>query len=173
MPEISTVFVAEALAALALLINFIGYRQANINHYRLISALALVCLGVHFLMIDAMAAGVACLLSCVRNLIAAVTQHLSVVIVFVAINVGFWLYEALVLEHSWIIAFAYVSSIIFTVGTILLKTTGAIRKWFILAEGLGLVYALLVGSIFGSVFNFANLVSIAVKLYADRNKGLP
>ena len=172
MPELTTSVIAEALAALAVIINFIGYRQTNVNRYRLISAMALICLGIHFLMIDALAAAVACLLSCVRNFIAMVSQHLTVAIIFVTFNLGFWAWEAFILGHSWIIVFAYMSSIIFTVGTVLLSTTSAIRKWFIVAESLGLVYAILVGSIFGSVFNITNLISILSKLYADRHKRL-
>ena len=43
---------------------------------------------------------------------------------------------------------------------------------FLVAEGLGLVYALSVGSILGTVFNVFNLVSILVTLYQDSRKSL-
>jgi uncharacterized membrane protein len=42
-----------------------------------------------------------------------------------------------------------------------------IRQWFILAEVLGLIYAIMVGSIFGTVFNITNLLSIFYTLYQD------
>jgi hypothetical protein len=42
-----------------------------------------------------------------------------------------------------------------------------IRQWFILAEVLGLIYAIMVGSIFGTVFNITNLLSIFYTLFQD------
>ncbi|MEC9480229.1 MAG: YgjV family protein, partial [Pseudomonadota bacterium] len=38
------------------------------------------------------------------------------------------------------------------------------RKVFLVAETLGLLYAISVGSIFGTVFNVSNLISILSKL---------
>ncbi len=51
-----------------------------------------------------------------------------------------------------------------------------IRQWFILAEILGLTYSIMVGSIFGTIFNITNLLSIFYTLYQDsaaEKKALP
>lgn len=161
------VIVAEAFGALALVINFIGYRQNNINRYLLISAVSLACISVHFFLLDAMAAGIACGLASARNVIAVWNRSNSVLVFFVLVNIGFFLYEWFVLENSWIIWLAYTSSLIFTVGSIVLRDAIKIRQLFIFAELFGLAYALLVGSIFGSIFNISNLISIVSKLRQD------
>ena len=163
-------FFAEGLAALAVVINFIGYRQNDVNRYRLVSGIALISLGFHFVLIDAMAASVACLLSSLRNFIAMRTQHVMVVWIFVSLNLGFMAYEWFVLHHGWLIFFAYASSIIFTVGSVVLNSIQRIRQWFILAELLGLVYTVAVGSIFGAVFNMINLCSIIIKMIQEKRK---
>ena len=62
----------------------------------------------------------------------------------------------------------YASSLIFTVGSIVLQDANQIRRWFVLAEMLGLIFALSVGSIFGSIFNISNLFSIGLKLWQER-----
>lgn len=163
-------YIAEGLAAAALLINFIGYRQNDVNRYRLVSALALLCLSLHFFMINALAAGVSCALSVLRNLIAMRTQHVSVVYVFVAATLGFFAYEWFVLDNGPLIIVAYTSFIIFTIGSVVLTTTQAIRRWFLFAELLGLAYAIGVGSVFGSLFNITNLVSITIKAREDKRR---
>ncbi len=51
-----------------------------------------------------------------------------------------------------------------------------IRQWFVLAEVLGLIYAITVGIIFGTIFNLTNLLSIFYTLYQDaaaEKKALP
>jgi len=58
--------VAEGFGAIAVVLNFIGYRQTNVDKYLLISAFALSALSVHFFMLDAMAAGIGTLLASVR-----------------------------------------------------------------------------------------------------------
>ena len=161
-------FYAESFGALAVILNIIGYRQNDINRYRLVSGFAVLSLGFHFWLIGAMAASIACFLSFVRNLVALRYQNWGVVALFVALNLGFFAYEWFYLGHGWIIVIAYGASIIFTVGTIALKTAESIRKWFIIAESLGLVYAVAVGSIFGSVFSVCNLLSIFIKQYQQR-----
>ena len=158
------IVVAEAFGALALIINFIGYRQNDINRYRLISAIALACVSAHFFLLGAMAAGIGCILASIRNIVALRYRNNGVLIFFVIANIAFLLYEWFGLGNGWIILLAYSSSLIFTVGTIVLQQARAIRRWFILAELLGLAYALMVGSIFGSIFNVSNLVSIFIKL---------
>ena len=43
--------VAEGFGAIAVVLNFIGYRQTNVDKYLLISAFALSALSVHFFMV--------------------------------------------------------------------------------------------------------------------------
>ena len=76
--------IAESFGALAVLLNFIGYRQNKINHYRFISALALMSVSTHFFLLGAMAAGIGCLLASIRNLIAMhcyYHSHVTLVII--------------------------------------------------------------------------------------------
>ena len=156
--------VAEAFGAIAVVLNFIGYRQTNVDKYLLISAFALAALSAHFFMLDAMAAGVGTLLASVRNFIAIKHRSNVILFLFIAINMGFLAYEWFVLNHNWIIFVAYTSSLIFTVGSLVIRNTHIIRKVFLVAETLGLIYAISVGSIFGTVFNVSNLISIVSKL---------
>ncbi len=161
-------WIAEAFGALAVVLNFIGYRQNDVNQYRFYSAVALASVSTHFFMLGAMAAGIGCLLACIRNIVAMRYRSKEILYLFMATNIAFFCYEWFGLDHPWYILFSYVSSLIFTVGSIVLQNAMRIRQWFILAESLGLVYALIVGSIFGSVFNVSNLVSIAIKLYQEK-----
>jgi len=156
--------VAEAFGAVAVVLNFIGYRQFNVDKYLLISAFALAALSVHFFMLDAMAAGIGTLLASARNIIAIKHRSHIILFFFIAINMGFLAYEWFVLQHDWIIFVAYTSSLIFTIGSLVIRDTHTIRKVFLIAETLGLIYAISVGSIFGTVFNVSNLISIVSKL---------
>jgi hypothetical protein len=168
--------VAEVFGAIAVVFNFIGYRQSDINRYRFISAIALLSVSIHFFLIGAMAAGIGCMLACIRNIVAIKYRGLLVLIAFVTANFCFFFYELLWLDHSWIIVIAYASSLIFTIGSISLTSAKMIRQWFILAEVLGLIYAITVGSIFGTIFNVTNLLSIFYTLYQDaaaEKKALP
>jgi hypothetical protein len=168
--------VAEVFGAIAVVFNFIGYRQSDINRYRFISAIALLSVSVHFFLIGAMAAGIGCMLACIRNIVAIKYRGLPVLIAFVTANFCFFFYELLWLDHSWIIVIAYASSLIFTIGSISLTSAKMIRQWFVLAEVLGLIYAITVGSIFGTIFNLTNLLSIFYTLYQDaaaEKKALP
>jgi uncharacterized membrane-anchored protein YitT (DUF2179 family) len=163
---------AETFGAIAVVLNFIGYRQHDINRYRIISAIALLSVSIHFFLLGehAYAAGIGCLLACIRNIVATRYTGLPVVVTFVSLNIAFFIFEWVYLDSSAIIIIAYASSLIFTVGSISLKSATAIRQWFILAEVLGLIFAILVGSIFGTVFNITNLLSIFYTLYQERNK---
>lgn len=161
-------FTAELFGAIAVVLNFIGYRQNDINRYRLISALALASVSTHFFLLGAMAAGIGCLLACIRNIVAMRYRSNHILYLFVALNLGFFFYEYFWLDHSAMIIIAYASSLIFTVGSIVLQDANLIRRWFVLAELLGLIYAISVGSIFGSVFNVTNLFSIGLKLWQER-----
>ena len=163
-------WLAEALGALAVVLNFIGYRQNDVNQYRFFSALALASVSAHFFMLGAMAAGIGCLLACIRNFVAMRYRSKEILYLFMDSNIGFFCYEWFGLDHPWYILFSYVSSLIFTVGSIVLQNAMRIRQWFIVAELLGLVYAVIVGSIFGSIFNISNLFSILLKLYQE-NQG--
>ncbi|NDV92535.1 YgjV family protein [Alteromonas sp. 345S023] len=161
--------VAEAFGALAVILNFIGYRQNNVDRYLLISAFGLAALSAHFFMLDAMAAGVGTSLASLRNFIALKNRNRFILFLFVAANIGFLIYEWFVLNHGAIIFIAYASSLIFTVGSIVLRSAGKIRRYFLLAELLGLIYAVSVGSIFGTVFNISNLISILSKIHAEKH----
>ena len=156
--------IAEAFGAVAVVLNFVGYRQVNVDRYLFISAFALLALSAHFFLLDAMAAGIGTLLAGTRNFIAMKYRNKAILLAFVAGNMGFLAYEWFVLAHSWIIFVAYASSLIFTVGSLVIHDTDKIRKVFLVAESLGLIYAISVGSIFGTVFNISNLVSIVSKL---------
>jgi hypothetical protein len=163
--------VAEIFGAIAVIFNFIGYRQTDINRYRLISAIALLSVSIHFFLLgNAMAAGIGCLLACIRNVVATRYTGIPVLVTFVSLNLAFFFIELLYLGSGGIIAIAYTSSLIFTVGSISLKSAKAIRQWFILAELLGLIFAVLVGSIFGTVFNITNLMSILFTLYQENRR---
>lgn len=167
----SSNFLAEAFGALAVVFNVIGYRQQDVNRYRLISAIALALVSTHFFLLgNAEAAGIGCALASIRNIIAMKYRGSLVLSFFVLANVAFFFYEWFYLDSAWIILFAYSSSLIFTAGSIVLTSTLRIRQWFLLAETLGLIFAVLVGSIFGTVFNIANLCSILFTLYTDKKK---
>ncbi|MCC5878287.1 MAG: YgjV family protein [Idiomarina sp.] len=154
--------------ALALIFNFIGYRQNTINRYRLVSAFALAFLSAHFFLLGAMAAGISLALGAVRNIVAMKYRQRWILYLFVLLNVGFCLWEYLIVGNSALLFVAYASALVFTVGSIVLESAASIRRWFILAELLGLVYAIAVGSIFGILFNISNLTSIITKMLSER-----
>jgi hypothetical protein len=114
--------VAEIFGAIAVVFNFIGYRQSDINRYRVISAIALLSVSIHFFLLGAMAAGVGCMLACIRNIVATKYRGSAVLIIFVMANLGFFFFELFWLDHSWTIVIAYASSLIFTVGSISLTS---------------------------------------------------
>ncbi|QJR81591.1 YgjV family protein [Alteromonas pelagimontana] len=157
-------YLAEGFGALAVLLNFIGYRQNHVNRYLIVSACALLSVSIHFFMLGAMAAGVGCMLASIRNIFTLRYRSRALLSVFILLNLLFLAYEWFYLDHGPLIFVAYASSLIFTVGSISLEDTTKIRKWFILAESLGLTYSLCVGSVFGAIFNISNLTSIVVKL---------
>lgn len=163
---------AESFGVAALVLNFIAYRQPSANRYRLISAIALGSLSVHFFMIDAMAGSIVTGIAFFRNLIALRWQGPWVLWSFVGVNIAFLLYEIMFPQGGqavyWALALAYSSSIIFTVGSIKLNDPDLIRRWFLVAEVLGLMYSVLVGSVSGTVFNIVNLTSILLKLLQDK-----
>ncbi|RTE87792.1 YgjV family protein [Lysobacter sp. N42] len=158
------------LGGLALVTNFIAYRAASANRYRIIAAFALGFLSAHFFLQGALAGGIALGIGSIRNIVSLRYTQKPVLYIFVLINIGFCLWEWLVLQSSAILFIAYASALIFTVGTIVLQSATRIRQWFILAESLGLIYAALVGSVFGVLFNISNLTSIVVTLWRDHQK---
>ncbi|MEW9799387.1 YgjV family protein [Alteromonas sp. CYL-A6] len=161
---------AEAFGALAVVLNFIGYRQNRVERYLVVSAFALLSVSIHFFMLGAMAAGIGTILASIRNIVALRFRGKRILALFVAANIGFFLYEWFVLQHDAMIIVAYASSLIFTVGSIMLRDAMKLRQWFLLAEVLGLMYAISVGSIFGTVFNVSNLFSIITKLLTERRR---
>lgn len=160
--------VAELFGLVALVANFIAYRQGTANRYRIVSAIALGALSVHFFMLDAIAGSVVTAIAVVRNIIALRWRGPWVLWSFVAINIGFFIWELTGDFDLLTLLMAYGSSIIFTVGAIVLEDPVKIRRWFLLAEVLGLAYAIMVGSVSGTVFNIVNLTSIILKLLQDQ-----
>lgn len=158
---------ADIFGAFAVALNFIGYRQSDINRYRLISSVALLCVSIHFFLLGAMALGIGCILASVRNIVAMRYRGLPVLYTFVTANFGFFFYELFWLNHSWLIIIPYASSLIFTVGSISFTSAKMIRQWFVLAELLGLAASVIAGSTFGIVFNITNLSSIFFTLYQE------
>lgn len=161
-------FALYLFGALALLTNFIGYRQNTVNRYRLVSAFALAFLSIHFFILGAMAAGISLALGAVRNIVAMKYRQRWILYLFVLLNIAFCLFEWFVLQNSALLFIAYASALVFTVGSIVLESAASIRRWFIVAELLGLVYAVAVGSVFGIVFNISNLTSILLKMYHEK-----
>jgi hypothetical protein len=160
--------IAEAFGAFAVVVNFIGYRQQEMNRYLFISGLALASVSTHFFLLgNAEAAGIGCALASVRNFVAIKYRGKRILALFVFANISFFFYEWFYLDSAWIIVIAYTSSLIFTVGSIVLTSAARMRQWFVLAEILGLTFAILVGSIFGTIFNITNLTSIIMTLLKD------
>jgi hypothetical protein len=93
--------IAEVFGAIAVVFNFIGYRQSDINRYRFISAIALLSVSIHFFLLGAMAAGVGCMLACIRNIVAIKYRGMPVLIAFVTANLAFFFYELLWLDYFY------------------------------------------------------------------------
>ena len=163
-----TNWIAESFGAIALVVNFVGYRQNKINHYRFVTAIALISISMHFYLLDAYAAAFGCGLASIRNIVAIYYRKLPALVFFVGLSLSFLVYEWLYLLSPWFIIIAYASSLIFTVGSIVFTNANQLRRWFVLAECLGLIYALLVGSIFGTIFNMSNICSILLMLNRHR-----
>lgn len=161
-------YVAESFALLAMLVNFVGYRQKDMNRYRLISGVAMVCLGTHFLLLDALAAAIGCYLAFFRNLVSMVSQRGFIVLLFVACNLVFLLIELFILRHGLLILLAYSASIIFTLGTFVLSSTQQMRRYFLVAETFNIIYAVSVGSVMGTVGILLNIISITTKMWQER-----
>jgi len=159
--------IAEIFGLFALVTNFLAYRQTTANRYRIVSACALAALSIHFFMLGAIAGCVVTAIAVVRNIIALRWRGAFVLWGFVAVNIAFFVWELSGEADLIPLLMAYVSSIIFTVGSIVLNDPIRIRRWFLLAELLGLAYAIVVGSISGTVFNIVNLTSIILKLLQD------
>ncbi|MEO0444235.1 MAG: YgjV family protein [Pseudomonadota bacterium] len=173
MPTIDLALVlTEAFAACALLANIIAYKQAGLRAYRMYSGLAMLLLAIHFFRLEAYAASVGCSLAVIRNVVSLKFNDWATTSVFIALNLLGIVIEWFYLNHGAEIVIAYSASIIFTVGTLRLRHIVDIRRWFTLAESLNLFYALLVGSIFGSVYSLFNLIVLLVfwfKRLRERN----
>ena len=137
-------YFAEAMGVVAVIINVISYRQHDMNRYRLISAIALSFLALHFFVLDAISGAIVLVISVIRNLMAMRWQTISLAIVFAVLTAGFgileWFYVPLLqgwfnqlatvvgapewqyVAQPWTMVFAYASAVIFAVGTILIAT---------------------------------------------------
>ena len=162
------VWIAEAFGFGAIIFNLVGYRSNNMRRYLYLSGGAMLCLSTHYFLLGAMAAGIGCGLAALRTAVTLAVRGPWVLVLFISLNIGFFIYEWVILEHGYIILLAYTSAFIFTAGSIMFTDIAVMRRWFIFAESIGLVYALAVGSIFGSVFNTVNLCSIAFKMWQQR-----
>lgn len=163
-----TVWIAEAFGLGAIIFNIFGYRSNDMRRYLVLSGGAMLCLSTHFFLLGAMAAGIGCGLAAIRNAVALKIRGTRILLLFLSINIGFFLFEWLVLQHGYLIILAYTSSIIFTAGSILFTDTAVMRRWFVFAETIGLIYAFMVGSVFGSIFNSVNLISIIIKMRSTK-----
>lgn len=158
----STLLITELFAAAALLANMFAYRQNAIKKYRVFSGIAMLFLCIHFFRLDAYAASVGTGLAVVRNVVSLKYNDWFTTGIFVALNflgVGI---EWFVLGHGAELFIAYTASLIFTIGTLRLTSVVEIRRWFTLAEGLNLWYAIIVGSVFGSIYSVFNLIVLGV-----------
>ncbi len=158
----STWLITELFAAFALLANIVAYRQQQVKQYRIYSGFAMLLLAIHFFRLEAYAASVGCSLAVVRNVVSLKYNDWFTTGIFVAINLFGLGVEWFYLHHGSEIFIAYSASLIFTVGTLRLQNLVDIRRWFTLAEGLNLAYALVVGSVFGSIYSVFNLGVLAV-----------
>jgi hypothetical protein len=155
---------AEGFGAAALLFNIIAYRQDDMRRYLIFSGCSMACLSLHFYLLAAFAAAIGCGLAALRNAVALKSRASWVVVVFVSLNMSAMLIEYFVLHHGPLLFLAYASGFIFTVGSIVITQVEVMRRWFLLAEGLGCLYALIVGSIFGTIFNLVNISNILLKM---------
>lgn len=153
----------EAFAASALALNLFAYNQKRLGFYRILSGLSMLLLAIHFFRLEAYAAGVGCSLAFVRNIVSLRYNGIGITIVFVALNLAALAVELFYLRHGPEIFIAYSASLIFTIGTLRLSDVEQVRRWFTLAEGLNLVYGIIVGSIFGSVYSGLNFALLLVK----------
>lgn len=159
MPTIDlTLAVTELFAATALIINIIAYRQQSVKHYRVYSGIAMLLLAIHFFRLDAYAASIGCFLAVIRNIVSLKYNDWLTTAIFVGINILALAIEWFYLGSGAEIFIAYAASIIFTIGTLRLQNIISMRRWFTCAEGLSLLYAIVVGSIFGSIYSALNLV---------------
>lgn len=154
--------ITELFAACALLVNLFAYKQKGVRKYRIYSGVAMLLLAIHFFRLDAYAAAVGCSLAVLRNIVSLKFNGWGITIVFVLFNIVGLSFEYLYLQHGAEVFVAYSASIIFTVGTLRLQDVVELRKWFTLAEALNLVYATIVGSIFGSVYSLLNLSILCI-----------
>lgn len=161
-------FTAEAFGALALAFNIVAYRQDTMSRYLIFSGFSMACLSAHFFLLEAYAAGIGCGLAAIRNAVALKSRATWVLLLFVSLNIGAMLVEYFVLNHGPLLFLAYASGFIFTVGSIVITQVEVMRRWFLFAESLGCLYAVLVGSIFGTIFNLVNITNILLKMVRSK-----
>jgi hypothetical protein len=169
----SALILTELFAGLALIANVLAYQQQSIKAYRMYSGVAMLLLAIHFFRLEAHAACVGCSLAVVRNLVSLKFNDWLTTGFFVGLNLLSLSIEWFYLQHGAEIFIAYTASIIFTIGTLRLERIVDIRLWFTLAESLNLLYAVLVGSVFGSfycLFNLAILLAFWLKWYQNRKQ---
>ena len=155
---------AELIGACALGFNIVAYRQNEMARYLIFSGFSMACLSLHFYLLEAFAAAIGCGLAALRNAVALKSRASWVVVVFVTLNISAMLIEYFVLKHGALLFLAYCSGFIFTVGSIVITQVEVMRRWFLVAEALGCLYAVIVGSVFGTIFNAINMINIVIKM---------
>ena len=155
---------AELIGACALGFNIVAYRQNEMARYLIFSCFSMACLSLHFYLLEAFAAAIGCGLAALRNAVALKSRASWVVVVFVTLNISAMLIEYFVLKHGALLFLAYCSGFIFTVGSIVITQVEVMRRWFLVAEALGCLYAVIVGSVFGTIFNVVNMTNIIIKM---------
>lgn len=150
----------ESLAILALGANIYAYRQHLVQRYRIYSGLAMMLLSLHFFFLEAYAAGIGCGLAMIRNIVALRFNGWLCTGLFLAVNLLCFAYEWFVLHHGSEIIIAYTVSVIFTIGTLRIHQATQLKKLFLGAELLSIVYCVIIGSIFGSVYGLFNAAVI-------------
>lgn len=167
----ASLVITELFAFCALLANILAYRQHSVRAYRILSGLAMLLLAIHFIRLEAYAAGIGCSLAVLRNLVSLRFNDWFTTSLFVACNILALCVEWFYFQHGPELFIAYSASIIFTVGTLKLKNTVDMKRWFTLAEALNLWYAVWVGSVFGAIYCSFNLIVLSafwIKRYRTR-----
>lgn len=164
-----SIWFIESLAFIALLCNMLGYRQTTMRGYRMLSCIAMVFLSTHFFLLGAYAATIGCGSAFIRNIISLYKTGWSVTIPFIILYLILMCWQFIALGDGPVILLAYAGSIAFTIGTLQFEETNTrMKQVFLTAETLSVVYAILVGSILGTVFNLFNISILCWGLYEKR-----
>ncbi len=171
---LETKIIAEVIALGALCCNIAGYRQHCMQSFRVYTCFAMALLSTHFFLIDALAASIGCGLAVIRNIVSLRYNNWTITAVFVILNLAPMYWQLVYRDDSWLIVLAYAASIIFTVATLRFNSTSiTMRKVFLTAEILSIIYVVLVGSIVGTIYNSFNIIVLLHRLYIAPKSPIP